>query len=100
MKVALAVMLVAVLASVPAWACRTDEECPAGQRCVFARSVEKGGCLGSVQTPSEPGEKHRFGAFLRDGGASGSPCQFNSDCRPTYACYKLPGRFEGVCGRR
>lgn len=96
MRAVLFALAVLTVATANAYACATDSQCNAPDRCHFSARVADGLCLDSSQMPIEPHEKTRVMRPLKDR-KLGDTCQFDVDCATGMDCFKRPGAAEGKC---
>jgi hypothetical protein len=87
---------VATMVAAPAFACRSDRDCPAPDRCHFAQSTTEGMCLNTSGAAIQRAVKapHSIPLAQRN---DGDVCQFTVDCAVGAVCFKSPGGVEGLC---
>lgn len=92
--------VVLILAPMVAGACQQDSDCIHGGSCYLARGVNEGACLLAQPNVVRDSERDRGSRPLAKRYGMGYPCQFNVDCLPNYACFKLGAAVDGQCVKR
>ncbi len=88
-------MVVLVLASTPALACKFDAECSVGQQCLLRVGQTEGVCT-SNRTPGsfDDGMPHDPADLTR---SSPQSCDVDLDCGAMGKCMRSPGKVSGTC---
>lgn len=77
-------------------ACRFDEDCAVGSKCLKAQFALEGVCAGG-NDPGNDSDRRPYRNQMDTSGKVGNTCSFDTDCGVGNVCLKDMGSIKGVC---
>jgi hypothetical protein len=89
-------IVVLVLASAPALACKSDVDCDIGSKCLLQAGQPEGFCT-STRTPGHADNGGLSHDPTDPTKTNASSCDVDLDCGPMGKCLRSPGKVTGSC---